>query len=158
MKSLTRPRSLAVNKGLDFQIELDEQLPDVIIGDSDRLKQIVLNLLSNAIKFTDKGQVKLNIRLQGKDTWTLTVSDTGPGIPSHAQEYIFDEFRQVDGSTHRKHGGTGLGLAIVRHLSLMMGGHVRVQSDLGAGSTFTVSLPLVREENVPSERALVSVP
>ena len=77
----------------------------------------------------------------------IRVSDTGIGIPSHAQEVIFDRFRQVDGSARRKHGGTGLGLAIVRDLTLMMGGNVRVKSELDKGSTFTVLLPLETEMN-----------
>ncbi|MBI5960823.1 MAG: HAMP domain-containing protein [Chloroflexi bacterium] len=144
-------KALADNKGLDFQVALDDRLPKVIVGDSDRLKQITLNLLSNAFKFTTEGHVRLELRKQSDNTWTIAVSDTGSGIPAHAQEYIFDEFRQVDGTTQRQHGGTGLGLAIVRNLSLMMAGNVRVQSELGKGSTFTVLLPIVTEEARSSE-------
>ncbi len=154
---VNQTQSLAVSKGLDFQASLDDQLPEFVIGDSDRLKQVVLNLLSNAIKFTDEGHVHLNVNRKSQNTWTLSVSDTGPGIPPHAQEYIFDEFRQVDGSSHRKHGGTGLGLAIVRHLTLMMGGNIRLQSELGAGSTFTILLPLVYEKHETEERELAKV-
>jgi len=104
--------------------------------------------LSNAFKFTEEGSVKLAVRRQGKERWELIVSDTGVGIPPHAQEYIFDEFRQVDGTTRRKHGGTGLGLAIVRNLCLMMGGNIRVKSQVGEGSTFTVLLPLLESAPV----------
>ena len=146
---ILQTRALADEKGLELEVVVDDRMPDEIVGDPDRLKQILINLLSNAIKFTDEGRVAVYVQRQSDDNWTLAVTDTGIGIPSHAQEYIFDEFRQVDGSTRRKHGGTGLGLAIVRNLALMMGGNVRVQSELGKGSTFTVLLPLVTE--VPTE-------
>ncbi len=145
-------RGLADQKGLEFQVALDDRLPTVLVGDADRLKQIVVNLLSNAFKFTDTGYVRLEVRRQSEHTWALAVSDTGAGIPAHAQEYIFDEFRQVDGTTQRQHGGTGLGLAIVRNLTLMMAGNVRVQSELGKGSTFTVLLPLVTENTAAVAR------
>ena len=135
-------QGLADEKKLDFEVILDERMPEAIMADSDRLRQVVINLLSNAFKFTDEGHVKLAIRRQGKDKWEVVVSDTGVGIPSHAQEYIFDEFRQVDGTSRRQHGGTGLGLAIVRSLCLMMSGNIRVKSQVGQGSTFTVLLPL----------------
>ncbi len=148
---ILQTRTLADEKGLTLDVVVDDRMPDEIVGDPDRLKQILINLLSNAIKFTDEGRVAVYIQRQSDDTWTLAVSDTGVGIPSHAQEYIFDEFRQVDGSTRRKHGGTGLGLAIVRNIALMMGGNVRVQSELGKGSTFTVLLPLVTEVEAEAE-------
>lgn len=137
---------LAEEKNLDFQTHVDPQLPPVIVGDPERLKQIALNLISNAIKFTDEGHVKVSLLCRDRDAWELIVSDTGVGIPPHAQEYIFEEFRQVDGTTQRKHGGSGLGLAIVRHLTLIMGGNIRVQSEVGKGSTFTARLPLITEE------------
>jgi two-component system chemotaxis sensor kinase CheA len=139
-------QALADAKGLKFESELDRRMPDIIVGDPGRLKQIAFNLLSNAVKFTEKGHVKLSIRRQGQATWTLVVIDTGIGIPSHAQEYIFDEFRQVDGTSRREYGGSGLGLAVVRNLALMMGGNVRVSSRVQEGSTFTVLLPLITEE------------
>lgn len=138
-------RGLAEGKNLTYTTLLDETLPTSIIGDPNRLKQVVVNLVSNAIKFTAKGGVRLELQRQGKDRWAIRISDTGIGIPPHAQEVIFDRFRQIDGSTQRKYGGSGLGLAIVRDLTLMMGGNVRVKSALGEGSTFTVLLPLVVE-------------
>jgi signal transduction histidine kinase len=134
--------SLAGEKGLKLESALDERMRETIVGDADHLRQITLNLLSNAIKFTKEGTVKINIQRQTEGRWALMVSDTGIGIPSHAQEYIFEEFRQVDGTWQRKHGGTGLGLAIVRNLAMTMGGNVRVTSQVGEGSTFTVLLPL----------------
>ncbi len=145
---------LAEEKYLDFEVVLDERMPPTIIADSARLTQVVINLLSNAIKFTEEGAVKLSVRRGGKSRWEISVSDTGIGIAPHAQEYIFDEFRQIDGSSQRKHGGTGLGLAIVRNLCLLMGGNVRVRSQVGQGSTFTVLLPLdaVTEEVPLGER------
>ena len=102
-------------------------------------------------KFTDQGHVKLAVQQQSRGVWALVVSDTGVGIPSHAQEYIFDEFRQMDGTSRREYGGSGLGLAIVRNLSMMMGGNVRVHSQVGEGSRFTVLLPLVTEEEIDHE-------
>jgi signal transduction histidine kinase len=100
-----------------------------------------MNLLSNAIKFTEQGRVVLTVGcIDG--TWDISVEDTGIGIPPHAREFIFDEFRQVDGSSRRKYGGTGLGLAIVQKYVREMNGTVNVQSEMGKGSTFTVSLPL----------------
>lgn len=137
---------LAEEKHLVFETGIDERMPKVLIGDSARIKQIAINLLSNAFKFTEQGYVRLQIQRHGQDAWKLIVSDTGMGIPSHLQETIFEEFRQVDSSSSRRQGGTGLGLSIVRKLALMMGGNVRVTSKLGEGSTFTVILPLVSED------------
>jgi signal transduction histidine kinase len=134
---------LAATKGLTFEQQFDEQLPNKLLGDAPRLKQVVINLLSNAIKFTEKGKVTLAVRRQEDATWTVTVTDTGIGIPAHLQEIVFEEFRQVDSSSTRVHGGTGLGLAIVRKLVLLMGGNIRLSSQVGQGSTFTVTLPLM---------------
>jgi signal transduction histidine kinase len=113
-----------------------------VVGDPARIKQIAINLISNAIKFTEEGHVHVFVRNLNSETWEIRVSDTGAGIPSHMQEVIFDEFRQVDQTARREHGGTGLGLAIVLNLCMMMGGTVRVTSTLGVGSTFAVRLPL----------------
>lgn len=135
-------QGLAADKRLSFEVSLDERMPRLIVGDTARLKQIAINLVSNAIKFTETGGVRIQVRVHGRDAWKFIVSDTGIGIPSHLLETIFEEFRQVDSSSQRKQGGTGLGLSIVRKLTLMMGGNVRVSSELGKGSTFTVILPL----------------
>jgi PAS domain S-box-containing protein len=144
---------LAQEKSLQFECFVDERLPPLLIGDPARLKQIAINLLSNAIKFTEKGYVRFEIRRQTADTWTMSVTDTGIGIPSHLLETIFDEFRQVDSTYQRRQGGTGLGLAIVRKLALMMAGNIRVSSQLGEGSTFTLVLPLVVPHEITTERA-----
>ncbi len=139
---LDQTQGLAEEKKLGYTSALDQRMPPVIVGDAARLKQVAINLLSNAIKFTDSGTIRLQIRKHGHEAWKLIVEDTGIGIPSHMQETIFEEFRQVDSSSRRKQGGTGLGLAIVRKLALMMGGTIRVQSQMSKGSTFTVILPL----------------
>jgi signal transduction histidine kinase len=132
---------LARQKEVNLEVVVDPELPGIVIGDMDKLGQVVRNLLSNAVKFTDEGVVRL--RVFGKsETLHFEVSDTGIGIPPQALDYIFDEFRQVDGSTRRVYGGTGLGLAIVRKFCLAMGGRITVQSKLGAGSTFTAIVPL----------------
>ncbi len=136
---------LAEKNGITFDVSVDDTLPQVIVGDAPRLTQIAINLLSNAFKFTKEGTIALNIR-RDEDHWTISVKDTGMGIPPHALNYIFEEFRQVDGSSKREHGGTGLGLAITRTLCRMMGGTINVRSELGKGSEFIVTLPLSRPE------------
>lgn len=136
---------LADAKGLRFTVEVDEQLPECLVMDAARLKQVVINLLSNAFKFTEDGQVSLQVYCNDADTWKLIIGDTGIGIPAHAQDTIFEEFRQLDGTSRRQYSGTGLGLAIVRKLVLLMGGNIRLKSEVGKGSTFTVILPLVQE-------------
>jgi signal transduction histidine kinase len=135
---------LADGKGIAFGVDIDPELPNIVYGDEDALSKIAINLLGNAFKFTKAGSVSLVLGRHNK-IWTISVSDTGIGIPPHAREYIFDEFRQVDGSSKREYGGTGLGLALVQKLARAMGGSVALESEIGAGSTFTVSLPLVTE-------------
>jgi signal transduction histidine kinase len=146
-------RTLAEQKDLTYEVVLDEHMPDALVGDAGRITQVALNLVSNAVKFTNTGGVRVDISRRGQNVWALAVKDTGIGIAVHAQEYIFDEFRQADGSTSREFGGTGLGLAIVRKLALLMGGNVRVESKPGEGSTFTVLLPLVDAEQAATAAA-----
>jgi len=122
--------------------------------DRDKLKQVILNLLSNAAKFTEKGEIKIAAWRENNSV-KLTVSDTGIGMKQEALDYIFEEFRQVDMSTTRKYGGTGLGLAIVRRLANLLGGDISVESEVGKGSKFTVTLPI----NLPTgERRTVNEP
>jgi PAS domain S-box-containing protein len=149
---IARMQSLADQKGLRLEMHLDPGLPPQLLGDQRRLDQILTNLVGNAIRFTDTGQVKILFDTSGNGQWTMSVADTGQGIPPHALEYIFDEFRQVDGSYQREHGGTGLGLAIVRKLAVLMQGTVHVESEVGKGSTFRVQLPLVVPEPLPVGR------
>lgn len=136
--------SLAEKKGLEFEVLVDPNLPTTMYGDEESLSKIAINLLGNAIKFTDEGSVSLALARQNGHM-VMEVHDTGMGIPPHAREYIFDEFRQVDMSSKRQHGGTGLGLSIVQKLANAMGGTVTLQSEIGEGSTFTVTVPIHTE-------------
>jgi signal transduction histidine kinase len=111
-------------------------LPE-LYSDRDKLKQIVLNLLSNAIKFTERGQIRLEAKSE-KQWIAIDVADTGPGIPRDKFDFIFEEFRQIDGGATRQRGGTGLGLSISRHLARLLGGDISVDSIVGEGSTFTI--------------------
>jgi CheY-like chemotaxis protein/nitrogen-specific signal transduction histidine kinase len=111
-----------------------------VFTDPLKIRQMLLNLLSNAAKFTDAGEIAVTLVAQGT-TLIMAVEDTGPGIPSDQLPFIFDKFRQVDGSSRRRVGGTGLGLAIVRDVAQLLGGNVTVTSTLGRGSKFTATLP-----------------
>nr|MBA3532602.1 GAF domain-containing protein [Ardenticatenales bacterium] len=135
--------SLIHNKPIELVVEIEEDLPQ-IRGDSLRLNQILTNLLSNAIKFTNNGRVWLRA-YQENGNIALEVADTGIGMSERDLVTIFEEFRQVDGSSTRRVEGTGLGLAITRHLVQMHGGSIAVESELGKGSTFTVTLPAPQE-------------
>lgn len=135
-------RVLADEKSLSFSTAVADDVPLVIRMDPDALSKIMTNLLSNAVKFTEQGSVQASIRREGENL-VIAVTDTGIGIPTHMQEVIFERFRQVDDSSTRAHGGTGLGLAIVHHLTQTMNGKITVDSAVGVGSTFTVSLPVL---------------
>jgi signal transduction histidine kinase len=133
-------RSLADQKRLVLTYK--SQLHDpFILNDSSRLRQVIVNLLSNAIKFTETGGVEIEVREVTVDRLVILVKDTGIGIAPHEIPRIFEEFRQLDQSTTRRHAGTGLGLAITRWLVQMMGGQISVTSQLGQGSTFRVDIP-----------------
>jgi PAS domain S-box-containing protein len=134
-------RPVALSRALTWAVELDPVLADgSLVTDWGKVEQIMRNLLSNALKFTEQGGVTLRInRVSGGVT--MAVVDTGIGIPETYHELIFDTFRQVDGATSRRYGGTGLGLSIARRFAHLLGGEIRVASTVGAGSTFTLSLP-----------------
>ncbi len=132
---------LAKSKNLLFRVDVDPALPPIIEQDRYALTKIVTNLLSNAFKFTNEGRVTLALRRQG-DQLQIIVSDTGIGIPPHAQDYIFDKFRQVDGTTTRQYGGSGLGLSLVQRLTQLLDGSITLESEMGLGSIFTVTVPL----------------
>jgi signal transduction histidine kinase len=113
-----------------------------ISSDRQKVKQIILNLLSNALKFTHHGGVTIAARRNvAERTLTLSVTDTGIGIATPDQDRIFEDFRQLDNSPTRAYGGTGLGLSICRRLAQMLGGRISVQSQVGKGSTFVLTLP-----------------
>lgn len=139
---LSKTQVLAKRKDLPLLVEVGPEMPPVIRGDQIRLEQILLNLVSNAIKFTAVGQVKIRLSPTPPSQWVMEVSDTGCGIALEAQTYIFEPFRQVDGSATRLHRGTGLGLSIVQHLTTLMGGNIQLTSAVNRGSTFSVILPL----------------
>ncbi|MBD2204658.1 response regulator [Calothrix sp. FACHB-1219] len=135
-------RQLSENKGLNFNLEFDQNLPPEFYTDPKRLQQVLNNLLANAFKFTEQGRVSLEVRLISPDTVAFAVSDTGIGIAKEKQQLIFEAFQQADGTTSRKYGGTGLGLSISRELAHLLGGRIELISQLGEGSTFTLYLPL----------------
>jgi len=142
----------AQSKGLELSVAADADLPAIAVGDPTRLRQVVANLVSNAVKFTAQGEVRVRARLlrgpvadvddDHEALVEIAVSDTGAGIARDVQERLFDAFEQADATTTRRHGGTGLGLTISRRLCELMGGHLSFESTFGAGSTFTVQLPL----------------
>ncbi|MDM8557585.1 response regulator [Candidatus Parabeggiatoa sp. HSG14] len=150
---------VAEDKGLAFHVTIADDLPSVISTDGQRVKQIINNMLSNAFKFTAEGEINLDIRhssddpllsqtfddtLQketGDNFLAISVMDTGVGIPKAKQLVIFEAFQQVDGTTSRRYGGTGLGLSISRQLARLLGGDIKLDSEEGKGSTFTLYLP-----------------
>lgn len=139
----------ATRKGIKLSVIRDDAtLPDYVMGDSVRLRQILLNLVSNSIKFTEKGSITIKQEMVESDdkkvTMRFTVTDTGIGIPSDRLSTIFDSFTQASNETSRKYGGTGLGLTIVKQLAELHGGSVDVKSTPGEGSTFIVTLKYAR--------------
>ena len=167
-------KTLAVRadeKGLELLCEIAAEVPEVVEGDSSRLRQVVTNLIGNAIKFTDKGEVSLKVQVDGgegeKGLLHFVVADTGIGVPADKHELIFKAFSQADTSTTRKYGGTGLGLTITARLIGMMGGKIWVVSEEGAGSQFHFTVKfksvhtkaqlsaIVPHENLRSVRVLV---
>ena len=132
---------LTADKNLKLTSELDTNLPETINGDSSRLQQILVNLVNNAVKFTESGSIHVQLSKVDEQHWGIQVTDTGQGIPKEELPNIFETFRQVEGTTTRVHGGFGLGLSIVKQLATLMGGDVSVDSELGKGSTFSITLP-----------------
>ena len=148
---------IANNKKIDYQVNVAENVPEIVITDRMRLQQILKNLLSNAFKFTSQnGSVFVNIRLannhtqyhtenlkllKGKKVVQFEVKDSGIGIPAEKQKVIFEAFQQADGSTSRKYGGTGLGSSISRELTNILGGEIQVESKPGEGSSFSLYVP-----------------
>jgi hypothetical protein len=134
-------RVRAEQKNIAFICIADDGLPAVVRGDAQRLRQVLLNLLSNAVKFTDDGQVTLRLNYTASSRIRFEVQDSGVGVADHQLESIFQPFEQV-GETSRRAGGTGLGLAISRKLVMCMGGDIKVESQPGAGSTFSFEIEM----------------
>ncbi len=153
----------AVQKGIDFALDYQSLRGVTFCGDEQRLRQVFVNLIGNALKFTDKGSVRVTAReeMRGSANWLVVeVTDTGIGIAPEHLEVIFEQFKQADSSVSRRFGGTGLGLPISRNLARLMRGDITVQSELGKGSTFTMSIPaqIVRPEVLsPSGEALSKI-
>ena len=139
LRQLFQP--VAVEKKLEFVIEIAPHVPREIDTDGQRLEQVLKNLLSNALKFTEAGQVKLSIRQDSPGHVAFSVADTGIGIPKEQQQSVFEAFHQADGTISRKFGGTGLGLSISRQLVRLLGGSITLDSQPDMGSTFTIIIP-----------------
>jgi signal transduction histidine kinase/DNA-binding response OmpR family regulator/HAMP domain-containing protein len=152
LQSLFAP--VAREKGLAFKIQVDPNVPALIETDRMRLEQILKNLLSNALKFTEKGSVELTVTpMSDKGSFIcFSVKDSGIGIPQDKQQAIFEAFQQADGSTRRKFGGTGLGLSISRELARILGGEIKLSSEAGKGSEFTVYVPTHKPEATPVDQ------
>jgi signal transduction histidine kinase/ActR/RegA family two-component response regulator len=154
----------ARNKGLWLRLNVAPQVPALVLGDGLRIRQVVTNLVNNALKFTTDGGVEIAVDAEieaGVAKVSVSVTDTGIGIPGHLLGTVFERFRQVDASTTRRYGGTGLGLSISRHLVRLMGGDLTVDSEPGRGSVFRFVVPLAlarepqRETLAAPGRALV---
>ncbi len=143
-------------KNLSFQKEIGEEIPDILTGDAVRLTQILVNLINNAIKFTEVGEVRIGINLLSssaeKVSLEIKVSDSGIGIAKEKQAAIFERFQQAEAETTRRFGGTGLGLSIVRQLVEIQGGKMNLESELGKGSSFIITISY----KVPDEEKLLS--
>jgi signal transduction histidine kinase/HAMP domain-containing protein/CheY-like chemotaxis protein len=150
-------RPVAEEKNLWFTVTVDDDVPDVVVTDEQRLRQVLKNLLSNAFKFTDSGGVTLHVCIPDRTTpgfprvgepdqevLSFSVRDTGIAVPEDKLQLIFEAFQQADGTTSRKYGGTGLGLSISREIARLLGGVIDVRSQIGVGSTFSLLVPLVR--------------
>lgn len=138
----------ASQKGLLLKLTIGDEVPEYVVGDSIRLRQVLCNLVGNAIKFTDKGQVTLEVSCRPVDGVRVSlqcrVKDTGPGIAEDMQGNLFEDFKQLGGSSVQPGAGTGLGLSISRHLVELMGGEIRLHSIPGEGSVFSFEIPVVR--------------
>jgi signal transduction histidine kinase len=139
---------LAAKKGLTFRVEIDPDLPTELYGDVNRLQQVLVNLTGNAIKFTKAGEVSVSLKRPAPAQWSIEVRDTGAGIPADEQKNIFEPFRQVNNSITRENRGSGLGLTITKQLVELMGGQISLESQIGLGSLFAITLPIT---NAPGE-------
>ncbi len=158
-------RPLTAEKGLDFEVSVAASAPSELVTDRQRLRQVLGNLLSNAVKFTERGRVTLQVAATSVDgagaggraggtgdepVAVFSVTDTGIGIAPENLAVIFGAFQQGDGTLSRRYSGTGLGLSIAREVSALLGGTISATSDLGHGSTFTLSVPAVLPDIPPA--------
>jgi K+-sensing histidine kinase KdpD len=168
-------RATATNKGLELKVLYDDDLPALLRGDPDRLRQILMSLLDNAIKYTEEGEIILHLKkikdYQDKVLLEFSISDTGIGFKQSSSDKLFQAFTQGDASSTRSVGGTGLGLALCKELVEIMGGEINAQSEPGKGSTFTFTAEFVQltgqvitditnddaEYSVSSEKAISEV-
>ncbi len=155
---VTSNQSLAQQKNITLQASFAEDMPEAVLCDVQKVQQIVTNLISNAVKFTQQGGVEVWVGTTDKNNWAIKVIDTGIGMPADAPTYIFEKFRQVDNTVTREYHGTGLGLAIVKSLVEGMGGSINVETALGKGTTFIVTLPRVIQPGVLNVPQKVSEP
>ena len=142
----------ASSRGLSLEGVVADEVPRQLLGDRDRIRQILLNLVGNAVKFTEEGGVRIGVSIESSADpliLRIEVRDTGPGIHKDDHARIFDSFTQIDGSTSRRHAGAGLGLAICKRLCDLMGGRIGVTGAPGLGSVFWCTLPLARSETRP---------
>jgi signal transduction histidine kinase len=146
---------------IQFGIHVESAI-DTIESDGQKLQQILVQLLTNALKFTEKGKIDLSIREiseGGGEFLEIAVADTGIGIKREDQDVIFEDFRQLDGSSTRHYGGTGLGLGLCRKLASALGGEIRLSSELGVGSVFKLLVPvrssLTEQKMTPSMSSLL---
>lgn len=137
----------AMDKSIDLALAVDPRVPLTVAGDAGRIRQVLINLIGNAIKFTEQGGVYIGVECDEGSSIRIVVEDTGIGIAEDVQEKLFSKFMQGDSTYSRKYGGTGLGLAICKRLTELMGGRVGLTSQLGEGSAFWISLPLMAEGN-----------
>ena len=148
---------IADERGLALEIERDANCPVTIETDRMRLEQVIKNLLSNALKFTERGSVRLSFSPVGEDRLAIKVADTGIGIAKAQQASIFEAFQQADGTISRKYGGTGLGLSISRELARLLGGKISLESKVGEGSCFTLTIPVIYDAAMVPARQLAPV-
>ena len=133
--------TLASEKGLSLEAQFEDAVPEVVMGDERKVEQILTNLIGNAIKFTNEGGVYVDVTAPDSKSWQLKVRDTGIGVEDEMLTEIFEPFRQVDNSSTRKYKGTGLGLSISKRLIEILNGKIEVTSQLGQGTTFTITMP-----------------
>jgi len=150
-EAVSTARSLIESQGLALQMEIEPDLPDLQV-DSTRIRQVLFNLLNNAARFTERGSVTVSVRRQ-EDEVIFSVQDTGVGIAPEDISKVFQEFKQLDGGTRRRHGGIGLGLAISKSFVELHGGRIGCTSEVGVGSTFSFALPLRQSDTSKADDA-----